>query len=67
MPFHIKLMISIVTAITTIVAYYMQGEVGHVREQYLIAFLGLFMVFAMWLFPEVKREKRPNQNGQTAA
>lgn len=66
MPFHIKLMISIVTVITAAVAFYMQGQIGHVREQYLIAFLGLFMVFAMWLFPEVKREERPNRNKQSA-
>jgi hypothetical protein len=45
----------------------MQGQIGHQREQYLIAFLGLFMVFAMWLFPEVKREERPNRNKQPAA
>jgi hypothetical protein len=25
--------------------------------QYVVAFLGLFMIFAMWLFPEVKRDE----------
>jgi hypothetical protein len=28
---------------------------GHDRIQYAVAFLGGFMIFAMWLFPEVKR------------
>jgi hypothetical protein len=28
---------------------------GHDRIQYVVAFLGAFMIFAMWLFPEVKR------------
>ena len=27
------------------------------RIQYVVAFLGFFMIFAMWLFPEVKREE----------
>jgi hypothetical protein len=30
---------------------------GHERIQYVVAFLGFFMIFAMWLFPEVKREE----------
>jgi hypothetical protein len=30
---------------------------GHDRIQYVVAFLGFFMIFAMWLFPEVKREE----------
>ena len=29
---------------------------GHGRIQYVVAFLGCFMIFAMWLFPEVKRD-----------
>ena len=47
MPFKIKFALSIVTLIVAAIAFYMQGQVGHQREQYLIAFLGLFMVFAM--------------------
>ncbi len=66
MPFKIKFGLSIVTLIVAAIAFYMQGQIGHQREQYLIAFLGLFMVFAMWLFPEVKREERTNRNGQPA-
>ncbi|EKS27916.1 hypothetical protein [Afipia felis] len=67
MPFKIKFALSIVTLIVAAIAFYMQGQIGHQREQYLIAFLGLFMVFAMWLFPEVKREERKSQNRQPAA
>jgi hypothetical protein len=67
MPFKIKFALSIITLIIAAVAFYVQGQIGHQREQYLIAFLGLFMVFAMWLFPEVKREERPNRNKQPAA
>ena len=34
-----------------------QHALGHDRIQYVVAFLGFFMIFAMWLFPEVKREE----------
>lgn len=57
MPVKIKLALSLVVVIVAAVAFYMQHALGHNRVQYLVAFLGLFMVFAMWLFPEVKREE----------
>jgi hypothetical protein len=38
------------------VASYYQHALGHDVVQYVVAFLGFFMIFAMWLFPEVKRE-----------
>jgi divalent metal cation (Fe/Co/Zn/Cd) transporter len=37
------------------IAAYFQHMLGHDRIQYVVAFLGAFMIFAMWLFPEVKR------------
>jgi hypothetical protein len=39
------------------VAFYFQHGLGHDRIQYVVAFLGFFMIFAMWLFPEVKRDE----------
>ncbi|NGX96839.1 MAG: hypothetical protein G4V63_16980 [Candidatus Afipia apatlaquensis] len=57
MPVKIKLALSLVVIIVAAVAFYMQHTLGHERVQYLVAFLGIFMVFAMWLFPEVKREE----------
>ena len=36
--------------------FYFQHVLGHDRIQYVVAFLGFFMIFAMWLFPEVKRD-----------
>ncbi len=57
MPVKIKLALSFVVALVAIIAFYMQHTLGHDRIQYLVAFLGFFMVFAMWLFPEVKREE----------
>ncbi|WP_425993236.1 hypothetical protein [Afipia sp. DC4300-2b1] len=57
MPVKIKLVLSLVVIIVAAVAFYVQHTLGHERVQYLVVFLGVFMVFAMWLFPEVKREE----------
>lgn len=57
MPVKIKLALSLVVVLVAAIAFYVQHALGHDRIQYLVAFLGFFMVFAMWLFPEVKREE----------
>ena len=57
MPVRIKLGLSLLVVLVTIVAFYFQHSLGHDRIQYVVAFLGAFMIFAMWLFPEVKREE----------
>jgi len=56
MPVKIKLGLSLVTILVAAIAAYYQHLLGHGRIQYAVVFLGLFMIFAMWLFPEVKRE-----------
>ncbi|HXB80474.1 MAG TPA: hypothetical protein VNX23_24220 [Bradyrhizobium sp.] len=57
MPVKIKLGLSLVTILVAAIAAWHQHLLGHDRIQYVVAFLGLFMIFAMWLFPEVKREE----------
>ena len=57
MPVRIKLGLSLLVVLVTIVAFYFQHRLGHDRIQYVVAFLGFFMIFAMWLFPEVKRDE----------
>ncbi|MDB5606000.1 MAG: hypothetical protein JWP25_2900 [Bradyrhizobium sp.] len=57
MPVKIKLGLSLVVVLVTAIAFYSQHMLGHDRIQYVVAFLGFFMIFAMWLFPEVKREE----------
>jgi len=57
MPVKIKLALSLIVVIVAAIAAYIQNSLGHSYVQYLVAFLGFFMVFAMWLFPEVKREE----------
>jgi hypothetical protein len=57
MPVKIKLGLSLVVVLVAAIAFYVQHALGHDRIQYVVAFLGFFMIFAMWLFPEVKREE----------
>jgi len=57
MPVKIKLGLSLVTILVAAIAAYYQHRLGHDRVQYVVAFLGCFMIFAMWLFPEVKRDE----------
>jgi ATP/ADP translocase len=54
-PVKIKLALSLLVVLVTAIAVYFQHALGHDRIQYVVAFLGFFMIFAMWLFPEVKR------------
>lgn len=56
MPVKIKLGLSLLVVLVTALAVYYQHYLGHGRIQYVVAFLGCFMIFAMWLFPEVKRD-----------
>ena len=57
MPVKIKLGLSLLVVLVAAVAFYFQHGLGHDRIQYVVAFLGFFMIFAMWLFPEVKRDE----------
>ena len=57
MPVKIKLGLSLLVVLVAALAAYYQHMLGHDRIQYIVAFLGFFMIFAMWLFPEVKRDE----------
>jgi hypothetical protein len=57
MPVKIKLGLSLLVVLVAAIAAYYQYVLGHDRIQYVVAFLGVFMIFAMWLFPEVKRDE----------
>jgi hypothetical protein len=67
MPIKIKLGLSLVVVLVAAIAAYYQHLLGHDRIQYVVAFLGLFMIFAMWLFPEVKREESDDGVRRTGA
>jgi uncharacterized membrane protein YfcA len=57
MPVKIKLGLSLLVVLVAALAAWYQHTLGHDRIQYVVAFLGCFMIFAMWLFPEVKRDE----------
>ncbi|HQS07691.1 MAG: hypothetical protein B7Y12_10950 [Rhizobiales bacterium 24-66-13] len=57
MPFHIKFGLSIIVLLVTAAGYALQAHLGQTTPKYAVAFLGLFMVVAMWVFPEVERKK----------
>ena len=57
MPEKIKVGLSLLVVLVAATACYFEHRLGHDRIQYVVAFLGFFMIFAMWLFPEVKREE----------
>jgi ATP/ADP translocase len=57
MPVKIKLGLSLLVVLVAALAAWYQHTLGHDRMQYVVAFLGCFMIFAMWLFPEVKRDE----------
>jgi hypothetical protein len=57
MPVKIKLGLSLLVVLVTAIAAFYQHSLGHDWLPYVVAFLGFFMIFAMWLFPEVKREE----------
>ena len=70
MPVRIKLGLSLLVVLVTAIAAWHQHTLGHDLIRYVVAFLGAFMIFSMWLFPEVKREesaggvRRDGQQGQ---
>jgi divalent metal cation (Fe/Co/Zn/Cd) transporter len=67
MPVRIKLGLSLGVVIVAAIACYFQHMLGHDRIQYVVAFLGAFMIFAMWLFPEVKRTDSAGVHRDTPA
>jgi hypothetical protein len=67
MPVRIKLGLSLLVVLVAAIAFYHQHILGHDRIQYVVAFLGFFMIFAMWLFPEVKRDESAGGVSRDAA
>ena len=67
MPVKIKLGLSLVVVLVGAIASYYQHVLGHDRIRYVVAFLGFFMIFAMWLFPEVKRDESAGGIGRDSS
>lgn len=56
MPNHVKLAISVVVSLAAIAGYVFQDNLGQAGPKYAVLFLGVLMVGALWLFPEVKKD-----------
>ena len=52
MPTNIKLMLSIIALAVGAGAHYWEGQNGNVQLSWIVAALAVFMVLAMWIFPE---------------
>ena len=57
MPVNIKATLSVVLVIVGFSVGYWQGQVGQSLTMILAPFLGCFMVFAIWLFPEAGKKQ----------
>ncbi|MEM7465554.1 MAG: hypothetical protein AAF387_01585 [Pseudomonadota bacterium] len=59
MPTHVKIIVSIITLIVGAIFYYFEKDLGQTHVAQIGAVLSVFMVLAMWIFPEAgDRAKR---------
>jgi len=56
MPLRVKLLLSLAWLLTATAAYFFMVYLGKSGPSYAVAFLGIFAVFAMWVFPEVTKK-----------
>jgi hypothetical protein len=56
MPLRVKLALSLAWLLTATGAYLFMVHLGQRGPSYAVAFLGVFAVFAMWVFPEVTKK-----------
>lgn len=52
MPTHIKIIVSIITLLVGAAFYHFETAFGQAHVANVGAFLSVFMVLAMWIFPE---------------
>jgi hypothetical protein len=56
MPVRVKLLVSGAWLLTAAGAYAFMVHLGQTGPSYAVAFLGVFAVVAMWVFPEVAKK-----------
>ena len=52
MPTHIKIIVSVLTLLAGAIFYYFETQYGQAHVATVGAVLSVFMVLAMWIFPE---------------
>ncbi len=60
MPTHIKIIVSIVTLIVGVVFFYFENRLGEANVAKVGIVLSVFMVMAMWIFPEAGDRAKKN-------
>lgn len=63
MPPKIKAGLSAVALLVAAIAFFWQQGMGMETTKWVVAFLGVFMVASMWVFPEVTRKESGRQAG----
>ena len=57
MPVPIKILLSLLVLVVAAVMVVVEYRDGAVDVAWVAGFLGVFMVFAVWLFPETRKAK----------
>ena len=57
MPGNIKVGLSIVVLVLGVLMYIWEADQGNVQLSWIVIALSVFMVFAMWIFPETKQTR----------
>ena len=55
MPFRVKFPLTVMVALVALAGWFYMRWLGQIGPQYAVAFLGPFMVIALWIFPEVAK------------
>ncbi|MBM08800.1 MAG: hypothetical protein CMF69_04380 [Magnetovibrio sp.] len=64
MPSHIKAALSIVVLCIGFTMHWYEKENGDEQMSWVVIGLAVFMVLAMWIFPETGKLKNKNKNKQ---
>jgi hypothetical protein len=55
MPFRVKFPLTVIVGLVAIAGWFYMRWLGQTGPEYAVAFLGPFMVIALWIFPEVAK------------
>ena len=56
MPKNIKIVVSILVLLVTVVVFYFEQRAGAGTLKWVVLGLGAFMAFSLWIFPEPKAD-----------
>lgn len=61
MPSHIKALISLLVAVVAAGMFWHEASAGHDTNKWIAVGLAVFMIIALWLFPEAKGQKQKGE------